>query len=111
MPKNRSRKWRTEKMCSNCPFASSGPGLHLRKSLTPGRWKEILDSLRNQGHFFCHKTGEFDDEWESIKSGQLICAGSIDWQDKHGTSAQMVRIHERLDWFFQGKEPARAKTT
>lgn len=90
-------KWRTEKMCSDCPFASSGPGLHLRRSLGCGRWQGILQSLRADGHFKCHKTTEFDDEGEAIPSIGLVCAGSLDWQAKHlGYHGQLARIMERL---------------
>ncbi len=93
------RKWRTEKMCADCPFASSGAGLHLRKTLARGRWKQICASLLRQDHFMCHQTTRFDDEGEAIRGSGLICAGSIEWQDKHGTSAQLVRIMERLAYF------------
>jgi hypothetical protein len=93
---NRERKmWRTAKMCADCPFASRGPGLRLRKSLARGRWKEICDSLMRQEHFHCHKTTD-----ETGDGSKLICAGSIEWQDRHGTSANLVRIMERIDYFF-----------
>ena len=85
-------KWRVNKMCADCPFSKSGPGLHLRKTLAKGRWRQILESLRRQNHFMCHKTTE-----ETGDGSNLVCAGSIEWQAAHGTSANYVRVCERLD--------------
>ena len=85
-------KWRTEKMCDDCPFAKSGAGLHLRKTLGRGRWREILDSLRSDSHFVCHKTTT-----ETGNGTNLDCAGSIEWQMKHnGQPSQFARIMERV---------------
>jgi hypothetical protein len=90
-------KWRVEKMCDNCPFAKRGAGLHLRRSLARGRWREILLSLRMDGHFHCHKTTEFGDEGETLPGKGLLCAGSLAWQEKHlGYPGQLARIMERL---------------
>lgn len=79
-------------MCADCPFASAGPGLYLRKTLRRGRWREILTSLRMDHHFLCHKTTE-----ETGDGSKLHCAGSIDWQIKHcGQPSQLARIMERI---------------
>lgn len=98
------RAWRMPRKCADCPFASRGKGLHLRKSLGPGRWEEILKDLRDGKYFPCHKTslsgdesGEYDDNGERIYSLEailkwLVCAGSIEWQDKHGYSSAYVRL-------------------
>jgi hypothetical protein len=86
--------YRVQKKCADCPFASSGPGLVLRKSLRPGRWREILTGLLRQEHFVCHKTSD-----ETGNGTNLICAGSIEWQEKRGISSQWLRIAERLDSF------------
>jgi len=85
------RQWRVKRMCVDCPFQTKGPGLHLRKSLRRGRWTSILHGLMHQDHFTCHETTE-----ETGNGSNLVCAGSIEWQDKHGVSAQYVRICERL---------------
>ena len=87
-------KWRMKEKCLDCPFSNSGEGLRLRRSLRVGRWTQILDGLRRDGHFFCHKTTK-----ESGDGSELICAGSIEWQEQHGCSSQLVRIMERLTWF------------
>lgn len=93
---SKSGKWRMDKPCQDCPFNSKGPGLHLRKSLRPVRWREILDSLRYGQHFPCHKTTH-----ETGDGSDLVCAGAIAWQDKRGFSSQYVRICERLDGMRQ----------
>jgi len=85
------KPWRTKRMCVDCPFQTKGPGLHLRKSLRRGRWIAILQGLMHQDHFTCHETTK-----ETGNGSNLVCAGSIEWQDKHGVSAQYVRICERL---------------
>lgn len=92
-----SKKWRVDKMCRDCPFASHGPGLRLRRTLARGRWAEILNSLRRDASFPCHKTTEFDDEGEVIRGTGLLCAGALEWQEKHcGQPSQLARIMERL---------------
>lgn len=91
-------QWRTITKCADCPFASGGAGLHLRKSLRPGRWREILNSLRNDIHFFCHKTTH-----ETGNGTELLCAGSIEWQEKRGLSSNLQRISERLDAIYKNR--------
>lgn len=86
--------WRVQKPCDDCPFSDSAAGKHLRKSLHKARWREITEGLLRQEHFFCHKTSD-----ETGNGTNLVCAGSIEWQDAHGVSSQFVRICERLDAF------------
>lgn len=85
--------WRMKAPCEDCPFNKSGPGLHLRKSLRAGRWREILAGLVRGEHFTCHKTTE-----DTGDGSELMCAGAIQWQDKHGVSSNLQRVCERLDW-------------
>lgn len=95
--------WRMPEQCDNCPFASSGKGLAMRRSLAPGRWREILDSLRQGAPFHCHKTTV--DMIEDEETGDVVdvgpkaklCAGSIEWGDKHGVSSNLQRVMERID--------------
>lgn len=88
------KKWRMAKPCADCPFNSSGPGLHLRKSLHPGRWREILKALRSDKHFMCHKTTR-----QTGDGSNRLCAGSIAWQAARDLSSNYQRICERLEWF------------
>jgi len=90
--------WRTKKRCHDCPFNDHGEGLALRKSLARGRWKQIVDNLRSEGHFPCHNTVEYDDEGEAIRKSGVLCSGAIEWQVKNnGQPGQLARIMERLD--------------
>jgi hypothetical protein len=92
------KSWRTKKRCDNCPFADKGRGVTLRKSLGRTRWKIILDCLRRDGYFPCHKTTEFDDDGEvDPVSSFLLCAGALQWQERNiGHVGQMARIMERI---------------
>jgi hypothetical protein len=94
--------WRMPEPCVDCPFNASGPGRHLRDTLRGERWRGILRALRSDGHFICHKTGD-----DTGDGSQLVCAGSIAWQEAHGLSSQYVRICERLDWFRTEREAGR----
>jgi hypothetical protein len=88
-----TRRWRTKKPCEDCPFNRSGPGLRLRKSLGPSRWREITTQmLQGQKHFICHKTSD-----ETGNGSNLICAGSINFQEKHNTSSNLQRVMERIE--------------
>lgn len=78
-----------KKKCDNCPFASCGAGLRLRKSLMPGRWREILFSVRLGQPFYCHKTTDWDaqddgDDCEYYRptGNEQVCAGSLEWLGK-----------------------------
>lgn len=93
--------WRMPAMCADCPFASSGPGLHLRRTLERGRWREIQTALLNNQHFTCHKTTD-----ETGDGSKLMCAGAIAWQEKRGVSSNLQRIMERLEWFHSKKASA-----
>lgn len=83
--------WRQPEPCDNCPFNTSGSGRQLRKSLAPGRWEEIIDSLRNDAPFYCHKTTD-----ETGDGTNLVCAGAFTWQQRHGVSSNLQRVMERL---------------
>lgn len=87
------KEWRVKQKCENCPFHESGSGRHLRDSLRPGRFEEIVFGLMRGDHFFCHKstTGEEDDEGECILGGkEKLCAGAIELQKQAGTQEQCV---------------------
>lgn len=88
--------WRMKEPCLNCPFNSTGPGAHLRKSLRPGRMAEIRRGLLRGEHFTCHKTTP-----ETGDGSNLMCAGAIAFQEKHGVSSQLQRCMERLDWLVE----------
>lgn len=90
--------WKMSAMCDNCPFAASGPGAILRKSLRPGRWQEILRALRSDQYFPCHKTTR-----ETGTGKPRICAGALAWQERRGLSSNFQRVMERVDYIFRGR--------
>ena len=83
-------QWKLESMCDDCPFATSGKGLYLRKSLGKGRWKEILDSLHHSC-FPCHKTST-----ETGNGKNIVCAGAYAYQVKHDLWPQYRQVMERI---------------
>src|SRR6185437_3565262 len=68
-------------MCADCPFGHSPKQAHMRKSLRPGRFKEICQSVFQGFVFSCHKTTEFDDDGEHVpKPDERECAGAIEFR-------------------------------
>lgn len=67
--------------------------MHLRKTLRPGRWRDILQGLRRGEVFNCHKTTE-----ETGDGSNLICAGAIDWQEHNRCTSNFQRVMERVDY-------------
>jgi hypothetical protein len=98
-----------ERPCDNCPFSDSPGGKAMAKSLHPGRMAEIKRSLRQGAPFHCHKTTqdmiEDDETGDVIDVGKnaLLCAGAIEWGDKHGCSSNLQRVMERIDAMKEGK--------
>lgn len=84
--------WRMERMCSNCPFAKSGPGRALARRLPPGRMADIKRGLLRGEHFTCHKTTH-----ETGDGSDRMCAGAIEWQNERGVTSQLQRTCERID--------------
>ena len=90
--------WKLETMCSDCPFARSGPGRYLRSTLRPGRWREILRSLKHSC-FPCHKT--MADTSENGNDSRLICAGAYAHQARYNYWPQYRQVMERLSMTYQ----------
>ena len=98
LERQRRTPWRQPESCDNCPFNTSGSGRQLRRSLDAGRWEEIIDGIRNDEAFFCHKT-----TFETGDGTNLICAGALHWQHRHGVSSNLERVMERLDVIYNRK--------
>lgn len=85
--------YRMPEPCIDCPFNDGGPGQHLRETLGEERMDGIYEALMQDSHFMCHKTTP-----ETGDGSNLICAGSIDWQEEQGVGAsQYLRVCERLE--------------
>lgn len=91
------KRWRVARKCSNCPFSRTGEGAHLRRTLRGGRWTGILAALRQGNYFPCHKTTQENNEGEHIPGSGLVCAGSIEWQNRNGFSSAYVRLCQARD--------------
>lgn len=72
-----------EAQCDNCPFANSGPGLHLRQQLRPGRFREVQMAVLIGQPFWCHKTTDWErlddeDADEYVATGkERHCGGAL----------------------------------
>lgn len=97
-------RWKLDTPCADCPFNRSGPGLHQRRSLAPGRWREITTALRNDNYFLCHKTTH-----ETGNGTSLVCAGALAWQAARGLSSNYQRCCEAMD-YFRAKRAAKEGT-
>jgi hypothetical protein len=95
-------RWRAKSACADCPFNKAGEGKHLRDSLGQVRWRSILASLRKMEHFVCHKTSD-----ETGNGSNLLCAGAIAWQEKHGCVSTFQQIMERLTLIRLKKKSSR----
>lgn len=94
--------FRLRKVCSTCPFRADEEFM----GLSAERVSEIADSLRSGSSFHCHKTLDYDREFETeeeeasvmgpvVESSQ-ICAGALATMEKGGEANQSMRIAERL---------------
>jgi len=96
----RGHQWRMIHPCSDCPLSESAAGLHLRRSLHPGRVAEIKRSLRQGKTFMCHKTTD-----ETGNGSNLLCAGGLDYCESVGASSNYQRVCQTLDWLREQRKP------
>jgi hypothetical protein len=99
----KNSRWRMPDKCDTCPFHETGPGRQLRDSLAPGRFAEIKRALLNEEIFFCHKHARYTDEEHAggyyckRTPGDRVCAGAIEFQERHDCVPQAVQVYSRLD--------------
>lgn len=79
--------------CKDCPFLV---GSSTNQTLREGRLEEIVDGIRSDGTFQCHKTLE-----ENIEDQH--CAGALVFIEREGTPNNMVRVAERLGLYDHKK--------
>lgn len=98
--------WRMKEPCAGCPFSDTEAGKRQWKVLTPAFKRQLRRDLLGRGgqeptHFFCHKTAKHDDETGEFTptTANLVCAGALAFQDKHGVSSNYVRVCETLDYY------------
>jgi hypothetical protein len=80
--------------CTQCPFRTDVPVF-----LRPERAQGIAESLLRGETFPCHKTVDYDVEYDEEPNVQdsKVCAGATILLDREGRSMQEVRIAERLN--------------
>jgi hypothetical protein len=78
--------------CIDCPFIK---GSRTNVTLAEGRIEEIVDDLRKDKSFTCHKTLE--------KPKEQHCAGALIFLEKENRPNQMMRIAERLGMYDRRK--------
>ena len=82
------------KPCDNCPFRRDG--IKLRRE----RAEELADGLRADGHFYCHKTVDYNDDDDgdgcSTKDSGLCVGALIAEIRDFGHMDQMGRIMGRV---------------
>lgn len=83
-----------KKPCKDCPFIK---GSCTNTTLAEGRLEGIVDDIRNDMSFTCHKT--LDNE----SSKQQHCAGAMVFLEKENRPNQMMRIAERVGMYDHTK--------
>jgi hypothetical protein len=85
--------------CKDCPFVK---GSSTNQTLRPGRLEEIAHDITHDGHFFCHKTIDYNDDQReheekfSPKEGEHLCAGSILYMQREGKSTRFLEIMQLM---------------
>ena len=87
-------KFDMRKPCNECPFIC---GSSTNRTLREGRLEEIVDGLRSDATFTCHKSLSLP------SSEQQHCAGALIFSEREGNVGQMVRFAERLGLYDQTK--------
>lgn len=91
-------RWRTDRMCDDCPFQTTGAGYTLRLSLGKGRWEEIKQSLLKGKTFECHKTTR-----ATGNGTNLYCAGALDFQRNAGIDTPYMQLCRSLEGCRESK--------
>ncbi len=76
--------------CNDCPFI---PGSRTNVTLEEGRIEGIVEGLRNDAAFICHKT------LNKQLNEQQHCAGALIFLEKENNPNQMMRIAERFSLY------------
>ena len=90
--------------CKDCPFRTD-----IKGYLTPGRVREIADSLLlQQATFTCHKTNEFEDDDDGVTvtvqtADSQHCAGALIFLERMQRPNQMMRWMERIGAYDRTK--------
>lgn len=95
-------KFDLKRPCKLCPFKNDC----LEGWLGKERAQEIIDCMvKEDGHFTCHETSQFDDETGEPIMGKKSqhCAGAMILLEKNNRANQFMRIAERLGIYDRTK--------
>lgn len=87
--------------CKDCPFRSD-----ITFHLARGRVYEIIEGITTYDRTFaCHKTTQFDDDGEHLRSNdkEQHCAGAMIFLMRREQPNQLMRIGERVGFFDPDK--------
>lgn len=91
--------FKLKRPCTDCPFVK---GSSTNISLSSERIEGIIDSIKDDKIFYCHKTIDYnkqledeDDSFSPIEQNQF-CAGALVYLEKKNHPNQMMRIAERI---------------
>lgn len=87
-------KFNMTKPCKDCPFIV---GSSTNTTLAEGRLDEIVEDIRNDMSFTCHKT------LDKPSSEQEHCAGALIFLERENRPNQMMRIAERFRLYDRRK--------
>lgn len=80
--------------CKDCPFIK---GSSTNTTLREGRIDGIVEDIRNDLSFTCHKTLDKADQ------DQQHCAGALIFLEKEDNPNQLMRVAERLGMYDRTK--------
>lgn len=82
--------------CKECPFLK---GSSTNLTLEPGRIPGIINAIRDDATFTCHKTLDLD------KYEQQHCAGALAFLEREGQRNRPLRMAMAFGWY----DPAKLK--
>lgn len=87
-------KFELKKPCKDCPFIK---GSRTNVTLPESRKEEIINAIRDDMTFTCHKTLDLP------KQDQQHCGGAMIFLERENRPNQMMRIAERIGWYDRTK--------
>lgn len=87
-----------KKPCKDCPFLK---GSSTNRTLHPHRIAGIIEDIRNDKSFTCHKTLPYYGEKSAKKEEH--CAGALIMLEKEDNPNQIMRIAERVGMYDRTK--------
>lgn len=87
-------RFNMKKPCKECPFIR---GSATNTTLAPGRLDGIIDDIRSDMTFTCHKS------LDKPQTDQEHCAGALVFLERENRPNQMMRVAERFGMYDRQK--------